>query len=134
MRGARSWTRFAPAVAAVIAGVALAGVGFETGNAWLAWIGLVVAVVSAGSAAFMLLFAERRRQKVAEGALVAQASFLDSLVESMGTIAQTRAAAEILEQTRREAERIFRARAQMLPPGEKPRAAPADRSCARTWR
>ena len=62
------------------------------------------------------------------GELVAQATFLDSLVESMGTIAQTREAAEILERTRREAERIFRARAQMLPPGEKPQAAPAERS------
>ena len=128
MNGARPWTRFAPAVAAVVAGVAVAAVGFGTSDPWLAWIGLVVAVVCAGAAAFLLLFAERRRHKVAEGALVAQASFLDSLVESMGTIAQTREAGEILEQTRREAERIFRARAQMLPPGEKPRAAPAERS------
>ena len=128
MNGARPWTRFAPAVAAVVAGVAVAAVGFGTSDPWLAWIGLVVAVVCAGTAAFLLLFAERRRHKVAEGALVAQASFLDSLVESMGTIAQTREAGEILEQTRREAERIFRARAQMLPPGEKPRAAPAERS------
>jgi signal transduction histidine kinase len=128
VNGARPWTRFAPAVAAVVAGVAVAAVGFGTSDPWLAWIGLVVAVVCAGTAAFLLLFAERRRHKVAEGALVAQASFLDSLVESMGTIAQTREADEILEQTRREAERIFRARAQMLPPGEKPRAAPAERS------
>ena len=112
----------------MVAGVAVAAVGFGTSDPWLAWIGLVVAVVCAGTAAFLLLFAERRRHKVAEGALVAQASFLDSLVESMGTIAQTREAGEILEQTRREAERIFRARAQMLPPGEKPRAAPAERS------
>jgi signal transduction histidine kinase len=120
--------RFVPAAAAVVAGVALAGVGWGTGDAWLAWIGLVVAVVAAGAAAFLLLFAERRRHEVAEGELVAQATFLDSLVESMGTIAQTRTSAEILEQTRREAERIFRARAQMLPPGDKPQAAPAERS------
>src|SRR5204862_748274 len=37
-------------------------------------------------------------------------------------------AAEILEQTRREAERIFRARAQILPAGAKPKTAPAERS------
>jgi signal transduction histidine kinase len=128
MKNARSWTRFAPAVAAVVAGVVVAAVGFGTGDAWLAWIGLVVAVVCAGAAAFVLFFAEQRRHKVAEGALVAQATFLDSLVESMGTIAQTREADEILEQTRREAERIFRARAQMLPPGDKPQAAPNERS------
>jgi signal transduction histidine kinase len=124
----RSSTRFAPAVAALVAGVAVAAVGFGTGDAWLAWIGLVVAVLCGAAAAFVLFFAEQRRHKVAEGALVAQATFLDSLVESMGTIAQTREAAEILEQTRREAERIFRARAQMLPPGEKPLAAPDERS------
>src|SRR5207253_2886506 len=112
MRLPFSWTRFAPAVA----GAALGGVGLASGKNWLAWIGFAAAVLAAAAAAFSLLFAERRRHKVAEGELVAQATFLDSLVESMGTIAQTHEAAEILEQTRREAERIFRARAQMLPP------------------
>ena len=122
------WSRFAPAVAAVVAGAALGAAGLASGRTWLAWIGFAGGVAAAAVAAFLLLFAERRRHKVAEGELVAQATFLDSLVESMGTIAQTREAAEILEQTRREAERIFRARAQMLPPGEKPQAAPAERS------
>ena len=119
-----SWTRFLPAVACA----ALGGVGLATGRNWLAWVGFTAAVVAAAAAAFSILFAERRRHKAEKGELVAQATFLDSLVESMGTIAQTREAAEILEQTRREAERIFRARAQMLPPGEKPQAAPAERS------
>jgi len=107
---------------------ALGGVGLATGRNWLAWVGFTAAVVAAAAAAVSILFAERRRHKAEKGELVAQATFLDSLVESMGTIAQTREAAEILEQTRREAERIFRARAQMLPPGEKPQAAPAERS------
>jgi len=119
-----SWTRFLPAVACA----ALGGVGLATGRNWLAWVGFTAAVVAAAAAAFSILFAERRRHKAEKGELVAQATFLDSLVESMGTIAQTREASEILEQTRREAERIFRARAQMLPPGEKPQAAPAERS------
>src|SRR3954447_6383594 len=132
------WSRFAPAVAAVVPGAALGAAGLASGRTWLAWIGFAGGVAAAAVAAFLLLFAERRRHKVAEGELVAQATFLDSLVESMGTIAQTREAAEILaqtrraadtrEQTRREPERIFRARAQMLPPGEKPQAAPAERS------
>src|SRR3989440_982039 len=122
------WSRFAPAVAAVVAGAALGAVGLAIGEPWLAWIGFAGAVLAAGAAAFSLLFAERRRHRVAEGELVAQATFLDSLVESMGTIAQTREAAEILEQTRREAERIFRARAQILPPGTSPRTAPAERA------
>src|SRR6266516_2458125 len=128
MRLAFRWTRFAPAVAAVVAGVSLGAVGLASGPTWLAWIGFAGAVVAAAAAAFSLLFAERRRHRVEKGELVAQATFLDSLVESMGTISQTREAAEILEQTRREAERIFRARAQMLPPGEKHKAAPAERS------
>src|SRR6266480_2544570 len=122
------WSRFAPAVAAVVAGAALGAAGLASGRTWLAWIGFAGGVAAAAVAAFSILFAERRRHKVEKGELVAQATFLDSLVESMGTIAQTREAAEILEQTRREAERIFRARAQMLPPGEKPKAAPAERS------
>ena len=46
----------------------------------------------------------------------------------MGSIAQSREADGILEQNRREAERLFRARAQILPPGEKPRTAPAERA------
>ena len=104
-------------------------VGLSTGTAWLAWVGLAGAVASAGALAFVLLLsAERRRHAAAEGDLVAQARFLESLVESMGTIAQTREADAILEQTRREAERLFRARAQILPPGEKPRTAPAERA------
>src|SRR6266576_3291283 len=122
------WSRFAPAVAAVVAGAALGAAGLASGRTWLAWIGFAGGVAAAAVAAFLLLFAERRRHKVAEGELVAHASFLASLVESMGTIAQTREAVEILEQTRREAERIFRARAQILPAGAKPETAPPDRS------
>jgi len=106
----------------------VAASAFATGREWLGWIILGGAIAAAGLGAWSMLYAERRRHRAAEGELVAQASFLDSLVESMGTIAQTREATEILEQTRREAERIFRARAQMLPAGDKPRAAPAERS------
>jgi signal transduction histidine kinase len=124
----RSSTSFAAAVVAVVAGVAVAAFAFATGREWLGWIVLGGAIAAAGLGAWSMLYAERRRHRAAEGELVAQASFLDSLVESMGTIAQTREATEILEQTRREAERIFRARAQMLPAGEKPRIAPAERS------
>jgi signal transduction histidine kinase len=112
-----------------VAWAVLAVLGLATSTVWLAWVGLAGAVASAGALAFvLLLFAERRRHRVAEGELVAQASFLESLVESMGTIAQTLEAAEILEQTRREAERLFRARAQILPAGAKPRTAPAERA------
>jgi signal transduction histidine kinase len=107
----------------------VAVIGLATGATWLAWIGLAGAVVAAGAVAFsLLLIAERRRHEVKEGELVAQANFLESLVESMGTIAQTLPADEILEQTRREAERIFRARAQIVPAGVEPETAPAERA------
>lgn len=107
----------------------LAVAGLATRTTWLAWVGLAGAVAAAGALAFVLLLvAERRRHQTVEGELVAQANFLESLVESMGTIAQTLEANEILEQTRREAERLFRARAQMLPAGANPRTAPAERA------
>jgi signal transduction histidine kinase len=121
--------RSALAVGAVVAAAVVAVVGLAIGAGWLAWIGLAGAVAAAGAVAFsLILITERRRHEVAEGELVAQATFLESLVESMGTIAQTLQAEEILEQTRREAERIFRARAEILPPGAEPRTAPAERS------
>ncbi|HEX6489997.1 MAG TPA: histidine kinase [Gaiellaceae bacterium] len=124
----RSSTRAALLVAAVAAWAVLAVLGLATGTGWLAWVGLAGAVAAAGALAFvLLLFAERRRHRAAEGELAATASFLESLVESMGTIAQTLEADEILEQTRREAERLFRARAQILPAGSAPTAAPAER-------
>jgi signal transduction histidine kinase len=119
---------FGLAAAGTVAGIAVAAVGFALGKSWLGWLGIAGAIGAAALSAASMLYAERRRHRAAEGELVAQATFLDSLIESMGTIAQTREASEILEQTRREAERIFRARAQILPAGEKPTAAPAERS------
>jgi signal transduction histidine kinase len=125
----QSSTRAGGLVATLVAWAVLAVVGLATSTTWLAWVGLAGAVASAGALAFVLLLsAERRRHAEAEDDLVAEARFLESLVESMGTIAQTREADEILEQTRREAERLFRARAQILPPGAKPRTAPAERA------
>src|SRR2546430_14978492 len=99
-----SWTRFLPAVACA----ALGGVGLATGRNWLAWVGFTAAVVAAGAAVFSILFAERGRAKVEEGEVVAQATFLDSLVGSMGTIAQTREGAHVLEQPGPAGERAFR--------------------------
>jgi signal transduction histidine kinase len=124
-------SRIKPAalVAGLVGWAVLAVIGLATGTDWLAWVGLAGAVAAAVALAFMLvLLSERRRHKVAEGALIAEASVLESLVESMGTIAQTLEADEILEQTRREAERLFRARAQMLPPGERPATVPPERA------
>ena len=124
-------SRAVVAVAAVVACAVAAVVGLALGMTWLAWLGLAAGVGFAGALAFtLLLSAERRRHEAAEGELAATAHFLESLVESMGTIAQAHEAEEVLEQTRREAQRIFDARAQILAPHSAPQPEPGERAVA----
>jgi signal transduction histidine kinase len=87
-----------------------------------------VAIVAAGAFALQLIVSERRRHEVAEEALAGQASFLETLIGSMGSIAQELDAERVLEQTRLEAERLFSARAELLPPGASRQSAPAERA------
>ncbi|MGB2953249.1 MAG: histidine kinase [Gaiellaceae bacterium] len=101
------------AVAAVAAVIGLA-----LNEPWLASGGLAVAILAAAGLALFLIVSERRRHEVAEEELAAQASFLESLVDSMGAIAATLDEAQVLEQTCREAERLFRAKAELLRPGQ----------------
>jgi signal transduction histidine kinase len=82
----------------------------------LAALGL--GVLAAVALALHLIARERRRHERVEIALAGQASFLESLVDSMAAIASTLDPDEILELARREAERLFDARATLLPPGE----------------
>jgi signal transduction histidine kinase len=84
---------------------------------------LAVAIALAGVVAAFLIVSERRRHEAAERELTSEARFLESLVETMGSIA---GGAEVLERTRQEAERLFEARALLLGPGERPRQAPAE--------
>ncbi|MDQ3823368.1 MAG: histidine kinase [Actinomycetota bacterium] len=79
---------------------------------------LVTALGAATGLALYLIVSERRRHELVEEDLSAQASFLESLVESMGAVAATLDADRVLEQARREAERLFDARATMLTPGQ----------------
>ena len=79
---------------------------------------LVTALGAATGLALYLMLGERRRHELVEEDLSAQASFLESLVESIGAVAATLDADRVLEQARREAERLFDARATMLAPGE----------------
>jgi signal transduction histidine kinase len=85
-------------------------------------IGAIVGVTIAGGVGVLilgqLLVSERRRHEVVEGELAGQASFLESLVASFGTIASTLEVEQILGLTRSEAERLFAARASLLEPGE----------------
>ena len=106
------------AAAAVLAVVALA-----IGSHWLTLTGLAAAIALAGLLAAYLLVTERRRHEAAELELTSEARFLESLVETMGSIAGN---ADVLERTRQEAERLFEARARLLAPGERPRRSPAE--------
>jgi signal transduction histidine kinase len=74
-------------------------------------------------AAAYLIVSERRRHDAAEQELTSEARFLESLVETMGSIAGD---ADVLERTRQEAERLFEARARLLATGERPQRAPAE--------
>ena len=105
-------------VAVVAAAAVVSVVGLTLGSSWLATVGLGFAIVGAAGFAFHLIVTERRRHEVAEEELTAQSTFLESLIESMGSIAATLDPEEVLERTRREATRLFGAEARLLGPGE----------------
>ncbi len=86
-------------------------------------VGLSLAVALAGLVAAYLIVTERRRHEAAERELTTEAQFLESLVETMGSVAGS---ADVLERTREEAERLFEARVRLLAPGERPQPAPAE--------
>jgi signal transduction histidine kinase len=79
---------------------------------------LAAAIVGAAGFALHLIVTERRRHEVVEEELTAESTFLESLVESMGSIAGTLDPDEVLERTRREAKELFGAKTTLLGPGE----------------
>jgi signal transduction histidine kinase len=119
----RSSTRAGLLVLAFATAAVLAVVAVALGNGVLTAVGLALAVALAGVVAAYLIVTERRRHEAAEKELTSEARFLESLVETMGSIAGS---ADVLERTREEAERLFEARASLLAPGERPRRAPAE--------
>ena len=94
--------------------------GLALGSGGLAFAGLGATIVGAAAFALHLIVTERRRHQVAEQELSAQSSFLESLIESMGSIAATLDPEDVLERTRREAKELFAAKAKLLRPGEAP--------------
>ena len=103
---------------AVVAVAALVSViGLAVGSSGLAFTGLAIAIVGAAGFALHLIVTERRRHEVVEEELSAHSSFLEALVESMGSIAATLEPEQVLEQTRSEAKQLFGAKATLLPPG-----------------
>ena len=119
----RSSTRAGLLVLAFAGAAVLALAALAIGSGALTVVGLALAVALAGVVAAYLIVTERRRHEAAEQELTSEARFLESLVETMGSIA---GGAEVLERTRQEAERLFEARALLLAPGERPRQAPAE--------
>ena len=91
-----------------------------------AFIGVGIAGFAGVLIVAQLLATERRRHEVVEEELAGQASFLESLVASFGTIATTLDVDQILDLTRSEAERLFQARASLLEPGEQRAHGPAE--------
>ena len=119
----RSSTRAGLLVLAYAAAAVLAVVALAIGSRPVTLAGLALAIALAGVAAAYLIVTERRRHEAAELELTSEARFLESLVETMGSIA---GGADVLERTREEAERLFEARAHLLAAGERPRRAPAE--------
>jgi signal transduction histidine kinase len=119
----RSSTRAGLLVLAFAAAAVLAVVALAAGSHTLALAGLALAIALAGLAAAYLIVSERRRHEAAEQELTSEARFLESLVETMGSIA---GGADVLERTRQEAERLFEARARLLESGKRPQRAPAE--------
>ena len=119
----RSSTRAGLLVVAFAAAAVLAVVALAVGSSAFTAVGLALAAAIAGLFAAYLIVSVRRRHEAAEQELTTEARFLESLVDSMGAIAAT---SDVLDHTAAEAERLFEARARMLPPGDRPRRAPAE--------
>jgi signal transduction histidine kinase len=119
----RSSTRAGLLVAAFAAAAVLVVAALALGSHPLTLAGLGVAIAIAAIVAASLIVTERRRHEAAERELTSEARFLEALVETMGSIV---GGADVIERARKEAERLFEARARLLSPGEHPRSTPAE--------
>jgi two-component system NarL family sensor kinase len=111
-------------------GLAVGGslVALLLGSPAAALVGVGLAGLAGVLIVFHLLQSERRRHELAEEELQDQAQFLESLLESAGVIAAVTEPDLILRHLRQEAERLFSARADLLPAGASASAAPAERA------
>jgi signal transduction histidine kinase len=122
----RSSTKAALIVGAVGAAAVVSVIGLALSSSFLAFAGLGAAIIGAAAFAFHLIITERRRHEVVEEELVDKSTFLEALIESMGSIAATLEPEHVLEQTRREAKELFGAKASLLAPGETAASSPAE--------
>jgi signal transduction histidine kinase len=105
------------AVAVALAAAAAVLSSLDT-SAGLAAARIAVAAAAALALALYLVSRERRRHRRVEEQLAAEATFLESLVESAGRIASTRAPRDVLRRACTEAGRLFSAEAELVEPGE----------------
>jgi signal transduction histidine kinase len=115
-------------VAATLAAAAAGATGWAFGSWWLAAAGLSAATAFAAGFAVYLIVTERRRHSFAEDELQGQASFLESLVESIASISSLIGVDKVTERTAAEASRLFGAtQVRFVPAGEEsPRAAESE--------
>jgi signal transduction histidine kinase len=119
-RSSISWKNVPGFLVAATVGCALIGAaGWAVNREALAAAGLIAATAFAGAFAVYLIVSERRRHESAEDELAAQASFLESLVESIAAVSGPLDPNEIVERACDEAKRLFDARsARFLAPGD----------------
>ncbi|MEO8290465.1 MAG: hypothetical protein ABI649_05660, partial [Gaiellaceae bacterium] len=107
-------------VAGTVACAFVGAIGWALGQPVLAAAGLIGATAVAGAFAVYLIVSERRRHESAEDELAAQASFLESLVDSIAAVSAPIDPDEIISRACEEAKRLFDARsARFIPPGER---------------
>jgi signal transduction histidine kinase len=115
-------------VGATVTAAVAGGLGLALESSTLAAVGLVAAIAFAGAFAVYLIVAERRRHQSTEHDLLAQARFLESLVESLGVVSDSRDPAEILDRTCAEARTLFGTDAARLIPADEAPVAEAHES------
>lgn len=81
---------------------------------------LLAAIAAAALVAIYLILSQRARHQQIEEELAGQATFLESLIESMHAIAARGGPWVVLERARVEAERLFGAQARLLRPDQEP--------------
>jgi len=106
-------------VAATVAAATVGGLGIALNSSALTAAGLIGATAFAGAFAIFLIVSERRRHSSAEHALHGQTRFLESLVESVAVISDSREPREILDRTCTEARLLFDATVARVIPAER---------------
>lgn len=106
-------------VAGTVASAVVGAVGWALDRSGIAAAGLIAAAALAGAFVVHKFASERRRHEAAEDELAAQASFLESLVESIAAVSSPLDPEEIVARACDEARRLFDARSvRFVPPGE----------------